>query len=389
MQALPFVHWADVRPEFALPGVVSWGTNPQTLYAGQIAPSRVDSIYAWHVPGGTGEHIHIADVEHGWNLEHEDLLDAHITYLVPQTITTRSFIDHGTAMAGIAVARDNGRGIVGVAPRARLTAVPWTKMSLAEGIEAAGTAALPGGVILIEAASQFVNARAPDIPAEFSPPVQMAIRRATMFGITVVEPAGNGDVNLDQFRFSLTCACSIHARSWSEPGCVFLTPPDGCAHIIPIRGARPLGGGSTVSPATDVRAPWGPSNTDYVYTSGTSSASAIIAGLVACVQGMALAASNNVLQPTDIRRLLRDPRLGAPTVPPAAGIGAMPSLRKICRAQGWPAIMPASLVATTPDSMTVAYLDADLRLLRRQWAPATGWDTGYPLPATPTSSSKS
>jgi hypothetical protein len=38
----------------------------------------VDAIYAWQVPGGPGDVGHVADIEGGWLLEHDELVNASI-----------------------------------------------------------------------------------------------------------------------------------------------------------------------------------------------------------------------------------------------------------------------------------------------------------------------
>jgi hypothetical protein len=381
MQALPFVEWAGIRPEFGLAGVVSWGTNPNTRFSAQIAPSRVDAIYAWQVPGGTGEQVLMADVEYGWNLDHEDFSGHDIEYLGVVKSTNQIDIDHGTAMAGLAVASDNGTGIVGIAPRAKLSAVAVRPGLVDAAIQLAAANVGRGGVVFIPLGQSFLpvpKGEKPhgDIPVEYHRPVQEAIRRAILFGSIVVEAAGNGYVNLDQpllrHRWDVDSGAILVGAAMSMPN-----PTRWLRAHFPNWGTSYGGRVDCFGPATKVGAPSG-GNAEYDDVSGTSSATAIVAGVIASIQGMALAATRDVLNSVDIRRLLRNRDLGRPTIPVGAGIGAMPDLRRICQNQRWAPIMPASVVANSATTMTIGYLDTNLRLFRRHWTPGTGWGVRIP-----------
>src|SRR5690242_1366143 len=121
--ALPFVAGATRRLPSLLPGTVSWGTNPDAARTMQIqpAPAGVDAIHVWNVRGGTGGEARLADVELGWNTNHQELLTARVrspSGFVPDTVSDGG---HGTAVAGILVGADNGVGTIGIVPDADLT----------------------------------------------------------------------------------------------------------------------------------------------------------------------------------------------------------------------------------------------------------------------------
>ena len=67
----------------------------------------------WGVCDGTG--IGLVDLEAGWNLNHEDLPSPP----PPVYNLNRPVGNHGTAVLGIIVGQDNGKGIVGLAPGPR------------------------------------------------------------------------------------------------------------------------------------------------------------------------------------------------------------------------------------------------------------------------------
>lgn len=372
--ALPFVAWAGVTPAWHPAGTVSWGSNPQTTSARllRLMPEGIDAIYAWQVPGGRGEGIHLADVENSWQLTHEDLAGAAIVQPYPNQDDDP---DHGTAVAGIVLAPDNGKGTVGIAPRARMTAMS-VRSDLASAIGEAAAAVGPGGIVLIEGAQEFyAGSDNADILAEVWPPVKAVIRRETLFGITVVEPAGNGHVDLDAFPF--LAHLQPDSPSYVDSGAIVvgaatITPDDSRWHrasfsTFGLRVDCFAQGESVVAPSAAANKPYQP---DF---SGTSAASAIMCGLVACIQGMALAADSTFLHPRDIRRLVRNWELGVHTDPPLDGIATMPVLSEIAKHQGWRPIVPVGLVATGAGTLALGHLDADLHLVRREWSFAGGW----------------
>ncbi|MEV0544376.1 S8 family serine peptidase [Nocardia salmonicida] len=385
LEALPFVAWAGVAPDYYPVGMVSWGTNPQSTPARLLRekPEGIDAIYAWQIPGGRGEGIHIADVENSWDLTHEDLASAKIVRPHPNQDTDT---DHGTAVAGIVLAPDNGKGSVGIAPMARMTAMTirasMTAMAIPGSIAAAivegATAVGPGGIVLIEVGQPFyANSTNGDIAVEVWPPVKAAIRRETLFGITVVEPAANGHVNLDAFPF--LAHLQPDSPSYVDSGAIVVgaaenTVDDPRWRRTPFTtfGLRVdcfAQGEHVMAPSSVPNKPYQP---DF---NGTSAAGAIICGVVASIQGMALAATGTFLHPRDIRRLVRNWDLGVHTDPPLDGLSTMPILSEIAKHQRWrPALSPA-LVATTPGSIALSYLDADLHLVRREWSYQRGWTT--------------
>ncbi|WP_280213636.1 S8 family serine peptidase [Nocardia cyriacigeorgica] len=375
LQALPFVAWAGVAPDFYLASMVSWGTNPQSTPARLLRqkPEGVDAIYAWQVPGGRGEGVHIADVEYSWDLAHEDLAGARIVRPHPDQDTDTG---HGTAVAGIVLAPDNGKGSVGVVPMARMTAMAIRGGEAAAIVEAA-TAVGPGGIVLVEICQPFyAGSENPDIPIEVWPPVKAAIHRETLFGITVVEPAGNGHVDLDAFPFlaHLQPASPSYVDSGAiVVGAAAITSQDPVwRRTFTTYGLRVdcfAQGESVIAPSPAANQPYDPG------FGGTSAASAIICGVVASIQGMALAATGTFLHPRDIRRLVRNWDLGVHTDPPLDGLSTMPILSEIAKHQGWRPALPPALVATTAGSIALSYLDTDLHLVRREWSYQRGWTT--------------
>lgn len=93
---LPFVALAARRPGVAPCAVPLYGSSTQGDRQLQILPPPrgVDAIWAWHVPGGTAPGVRIADIEHAWDLSHEDLRGSRITpHSLFGTVTRQDDID--------------------------------------------------------------------------------------------------------------------------------------------------------------------------------------------------------------------------------------------------------------------------------------------------------
>lgn len=403
--ALPMVASATVRAGVLLASTVAYGTNPDTSQTFQIqpAPTGVDAIHAWQVAGGTGLGAQLADIEVGWNLDHEELRTARIHHPASGAPRdTQPHGGHGTAAIGIMVAADNGVGMVGIVPDADLTLVPDQAVfaahtvaelavlagaSSAARVVAAATAVGNGGVVLIEEATNFLFRpplpngdpdERPDVLIEFLPGVQAAMLIATQRGVTVIEPAGNGGVNLDGPRAlaftrpgSRTFSFAVVVGEAERTGSTWAATTTSC------HGSRV----DCFASGRQVRAPSNVASNAYEAFTGTSAAGAIIAGVAGAIQGMSLAATGSPLAPADVRRLLSDPRLGTPAV--GGGIGTMPDLRKIARAQGWPRILPAGAAVSADNALVLAMLDDDEHLVVRRWTSFTGW--GLPLVLKPPS----
>ncbi len=395
--ALPMVVWAGKRPRMYPAGFVWSGTNPQTAFEQTfqtlLAPFGVDAEYAWRVPGGAGDGVRVCDVEDGWRLDHEELLTADITKRSVFGSNTQDEINHGTAVASIIVAADNGLGLVGIVPNASLDLVSSIRQDgeqhTANAIKVAASKLQAGDVLLIELAANFFDRPdkpdgtpdgRPDILVEFEPAIQLQIALAVGRGITVIEPAGNGRVNLDQFPFL------AHTRPESPTFSGAIVVGGARDHWRP-RGewTRASSFGSRVdcfAAAAFVDSAWGTGTSTYFDFSGTSSASAIIAGAAASLQGMMKAAGRGVLAPADIRRLFKSATLGTLSLnAPFDKIGTMPDLRRITKALGLARIIPVAAATIGGDAVILVHLDSNNRMVRRHFTFFTGW--GQPVP-TPT-----
>lgn len=111
------------------------------------APGGVDSRAAWSLPGGRGESVTIIDVEHGWNLSHEDLSVGASTIVVGGGSVAIG--DHGTAVLGEMFADPDLMGMTGMVWNAGC-GVSAVDTSVAVAISDAIPYLEPGDIILIE-----------------------------------------------------------------------------------------------------------------------------------------------------------------------------------------------------------------------------------------------
>jgi Subtilase family len=305
------------------------------------APDGVDAYYAWTQPGGHGEGVRIIDVENSWLFSHEDLvynLGGGVLNTAPDDVEWRN---HGTAVVGILGGDLNTIGVTGICPAAAVSgiSVPAEFGGSAGAIRRAADRLRRGDIVLIEihtqgpltAAEQVTAAADPDLtlgylPIEYWPDDFAAIKYATNRGVIVVAAAGNGRRDLDIVGQLMTGA----AATWADP---FQRDPADSGAILVGGGAAPTGAGpdrsrlvfSNWGTCVDAQG-WGervvttggqgdqPGDLqdgpyeDRWYThsfGGTSSAAPIVAGALACVQGILRAAGHATLTPAEARDLLR------------------------------------------------------------------------------------
>ncbi|MEJ7600252.1 MAG: S8 family peptidase [Kofleriaceae bacterium] len=347
----PAVEQAFVAPEITLPRSLDLSSSvaddgpscPITTpsfesYQGYLgpAPHGIDAPAAWR-RGHRGAGVWFGDVEGGWNAEHEDLPGDRIEHVAGIPIRDPSWRAHGTAVLGQVVGRDNGKGVVGIAPDVeRVFTASIDRVSVAEAIDVTANRLRPGDVLLIEL--QGGGPRGRYIPVEYWDDVFDAIHAATQRGVIVVEAAGNGDEDLDHRAYG-----KKFDRTRRDSGAIMVGaggPPrpgftDRARLDFSNYGARVdvQGWGRRVATldygdlqACDGEDAW---YADRHYTgefSGTSSASPIVAGAAVLLQGIARA-RGRVLTPVALRELLR--RTGTPqTGDTSQQIGPRPDLAR-------------------------------------------------------------
>ena len=336
------------------------------------APTGIDAVYAWTQAGGRGTGVRVIDCEWGWRFTHEDLIQNQGGVVVgaglvddgtnsAANLGRRSAINHGTAVAGEISGDVNNFGITGIAPDAQISAAAFS-LPTAQVIRAAADRLSPGDIILLEihrAGPRFNFAGRADqrgyVGIEWWPDDFAAIRYASNKGVIVVEAAGNGAENLDDAIYNTRPAG--FPATWRNP---FNRTNPQCGAVIVGAGAPPPGthgrnhgpdrsrldfsnfgacidaqGWGREVTSTGYGDLQGGANQDLQYTdqfSGTSSASPIVVGALACVQGVLKARGRVPLTPARARDLLRStgsPQQDAPGRPVTQRIGNRPNLRQM------------------------------------------------------------
>lgn len=324
------------------------------------APAGVDAQYASSVPGGRGAGIRVIDIEGAWRFSHEDLTQNQGGLAGGTASPDVGWRNHGTAVIGEIGGDLNGFGVTGIAPDANVRGISiFGGMGSAGAIRRAADLLQPGDVLLIELHRPGPLATGVGqqgfIAIEWWPDDYAAIRYAIARGIVVVEAAGNGAQNLDNPAYDNPDPG--FPASWRNP---FRRGAADSGAILVGAGAPPPGTHgrnhgpdrsrldfSNFGAAVDVQG-WGREvttcaygdlqggpNEDVWYTdqfSGTSSASPIIVGVLAAIQGVRKARALPLLTPASARALLRStgsPQTDAPGRPATERIGNRPNLRQM------------------------------------------------------------
>jgi len=346
LRADPSVEIASIVPVTTLAAVGPGRTEPDSCpvatpsfesYQGYLgpAPHGIDAPAAWR-QGARGQGVWFADIEGGWNAQHEDLPGDRMTHVGGAVFRDPSWRAHGTAVLGEVVGRDNGKGVVGIAPDVeRVFTSSIGGVAVADAIDVAAEQLRPGDVLLIEL--QSTGPRGRYIPVELWDDVFDAIRAATARGVVVIEAAGNGGEDLDHWIYG-----RAFDRTHRDSGAILVgaggPPREGYADRERLEfsnyGSRVdvQGWGRKVATLDygDLQAC---SGADRHYTgefAGTSSASPIVAGAAVILEGVARA-RGHVLGPTELRLLLR--QTGTPQAGDTAeAIGPRPDLARALRA---------------------------------------------------------
>jgi hypothetical protein len=311
-------------------GVVAL-TNPQFLQQRYLlpAPVGIGVAHAWF-KGADGQGCHLVDIEHAWLLnrggddQHEDLPP---NIPVIAGFNRQEDRGHGAAVLGVIAALDNTVGVVGIAPQTKIKVASPDELfpigvppmqHVAAIIALAATHLGFGDVLLLEISSG-------DLPVELDHFVFNAIQLITTGGVVVVEAGGNGGQDLDNHAFP------------GESGAIIV---GACVAGIP-HSREPNPRGSNFGSKIDCNA-WGEqvhtcgsktnpvASNAYFEFSGTSAASAIIAGVCLLVQQLHRMKHGSPMHPLVLRNVLRDRANGTEASTFFSDrIGVMPDLGKI------------------------------------------------------------
>lgn len=329
------------------PGVVSGapvlgitGNNIRTNEQGYLDGGGIgiNARFALKQRGGLGENVKFIDIEQGWHLDHNDLkAEKEIRLLWGKE--NPMWKQHGCSTLGIILMQDNAIGGIGIAPLVKANVISQISQTGHHTIHNAIMKAIehldPGDVLLLEAQMTDRSTDNKLWPVEIKPIIFHSIELAVAYGITVIEPAGNGRTgedpegnNLDEFPtwYGKNIFGTINEETFRDSGAILV----GAASSNEAHGKiRSSNFGSRV----DCFA-WG----EGVFTTAipaeeydpdfksTSSAAAIIAGAAISVQSIRKGKGRPPLDPIALRKILREKSYGTGS---RNNIGSMPDLEKI------------------------------------------------------------
>ena len=360
------------------PGPTTGDLTPKQVYLNSVSEGGLGVPCAWARKGGKGAGINIIDAEGAWRFSHEDLPANQGGLIGGAVFDDLGWRNHGTAVLGVIGGDNNTFGVTGICPDALVSTVsvfgttggPLPVWSAAAAIVRAADVLNKGDIVLIEhhlpgrrADFEIRDDQVGYIPIEWWPCNLAAIQYAVDQGIIVIAAAGNGQQNLDDPIYDDDPEGVAHGPFpdwWSNP---FQRDPIDSGAIVVGAGMPPkvVAGTSTEQDRSRVRESnfgrmvdaqgWGDRvvtcgygglspnepNEDRWYTSrfnGTSSAAAMVAGAVGCLQGI-LRDRGTVIDALNLRTLLRDDQINSKQedgdfgMASAARIGPRPNLCRL------------------------------------------------------------
>ena len=366
-------------PSPAAPPQVTPDFTDRQIYL-NAAPDGIDAHYAWTIPGGMGDGVQIIDIEWAWNLTHENLIDHDAPLFggaprYPSVDSGRDGRNHGTAVLGVTSAHHIGMGVKGICPAASVrTITNIGGLGTGEIIVWAAEMLNPGNILILEMHrpgpkvnfNALPNSQIGFIAVEWWEYDLAAIQYAVSKGVVVIEAAGNGSENLDSALYDRRPAgfpatwINPFRRNPIDSGAILIgagAPPPGThgRHHGPARSrldfsnfgspVNAQGWGREVTTCGYGDLQGGRIQEDKWYTdkfAGTSSATPIVAGALACVQGVRKANGLAPCSPAQLRGLLRQSTgspqedgptdsTGAVTRPKTELIGHLPDLRLLIK----------------------------------------------------------
>ncbi|HTB24301.1 MAG TPA: S8 family serine peptidase [Puia sp.] len=342
------VELAYLETGAVLPPSAKKVSNSSSIYQGYLkpAPAGIDAVYAWNMEGGDGSGIKFIDIEQGWNLDSRKFT---VKRLPCTGLNFSIFKNHGEAVLGVIFTKHDYFGCKGIAPKANGYVISqWRSdgsFNTADAIMAAISQLKYGDIILLEAQIYDYPGSESFWPVEIQHAVFDVIRLASALGIIVIEAAGNGKksygegIDLDNFTdYHVKNPLNRKSPDFRDSGAILVAA---ASDSVPHYRIRHSNFGSRVDCyAWGERVSTEKSNLDipemaiHSYRkkiNGTSSASAIIAGVAVLVQSITESNYHFRLSPKQMRGILGNDLLGTSSANGRSidQLGVMPDLKKI------------------------------------------------------------
>lgn len=323
----------------------------------RAAPLGIGALKAWNQHDAIGAGVAVLLYDNGIRGTHEDLPDLFRTDM-NNPVPALYYIDHGTAAMSVVAAEENGIGVSGIAHGASAGFVRSRVLGethadrILEGVQTL----VAGDVLLLEVGREVPAlgfdcadnpTQANQVPLEFYDLEFDTIQTLVAQGITVVQGAGNGCVDLDSAIFQ-----QMFSKDGQHSGAILVGAADSGVDLATPFAAKSytsfgqrvdlyawadnVAAASYTGPAceddpNEVCADWlyfeGDKDRKYVKRfRGTSSAAAIVAGAAAVLQGKWMDLYGAPLQPHQVRDFLWATGTAQGGDAQARPIGRMPDL---------------------------------------------------------------
>ncbi|MEM7248613.1 MAG: S8 family serine peptidase [Acidobacteriota bacterium] len=317
------------------------------------APEGIGALCVWGTHGAKGKGVTVCDIEGGWHFDHESLPD--IKHLGGTPLENEGWKNHGTAVMGAMLSQPGSIGTVGICHEAKAathSAYDGELFAPAGSISDATSKLKAGDVLLIELQAKGPN-NGKYIAMQYWDDVFAAIRAAVEKGIVVIEAAGNSGEDLDRKMYADTGlqkdsgAIVVGAGIPPNNGLNYygdelasygfgkydqLGEPRSRIFFSNYGGIVDAHGWGFHVTSTGYGDAQGGSDPNKWYTqcfTGTSSATPLVAGAAACIQGYAKKTLGEPLAPEKLRKILVSTgtaQVAGPKAPLSQNIGPQPDL---------------------------------------------------------------
>lgn len=326
------------EPTFQAAGSVTVTTAtdlfPRQTYLQGRGSGGVDALAAWRLDGGRGDRVRIVDIEPGGLPDHPDLARVK-RFHEPLTLPGPDLhLGHTAEVLGVIGGINDRRGVVGLASDADVslaqTRLADERFHPLNVLRFVVSTVAPPAVVVMPMTTILPRLDLPiqgGVILELLPLEMWSIGRAVLEvarqrGVYVVLPAGNDGFLLDE---RMNFAPAAQPRTGSDAILVGAAEPGSDAPLdVSGKGIRvnlsSWGGGVTTS-TIDRDSGYAGHRHDFA---GTSAATAIVAGCVACIAGVLQANGYAPLSAAEMRRrLVRTGYWSSAGLGPRPDIGAV------------------------------------------------------------------
>jgi uncharacterized repeat protein (TIGR02543 family) len=311
MEAMPEVEYAQPNYIYTLsePGHISGpaASRPAAAvndpYAGhQWYLNKIRAYDAWNITMGSPG-VRVAVLDTGVDIDHPDLAGqiAAQADVVDNDTSADDDYGHGTHVAGIIGAiANNGIGVAGVAPGAKLIAVDVFMTYMDNGVQRWGALTLDvieGINFALSNGADVINLSLGSYDDDYA--FESAINNAVASGVPVICSAGNDNVSYPHYPSDYEAAVSVIATGWDDTRASY-------SNYGAEKDISAPGGDTQSSPDSYILSTY---PGQYAWMCGTSMATPVVSGVAALMLSV-----NPSLSPAQLKSILYATavELGAP-----------------------------------------------------------------------------